>query len=151
MMYINSKYPWKHFFLDARRPPSRELPQPFYGIFLTDQIYERKIITFLSHITEIMKLITFFYLLKKHPQHMIEIQSVLKEPFNKTSRSFMKEWVYKLALKCSHRWIIFTLMKKIRDRVEIFKYCVFSTKGSTLISTPTFGCKIPGYFDILTC
>lgn len=67
MMYINSKYPLKHFFLniDARRPPSRELPQPFYGIFLTDQIYERKIMTFLSHITEIMKLITFFYLFFK--------------------------------------------------------------------------------------
>lgn len=55
----------------------------FRGCF-TDQIYKRKIMTFQSHITKIMKLMTSQ--LSKTPQHVIEIQNILKEYFNKTSR-----------------------------------------------------------------
>lgn len=83
----------------------------FMGFF-TDQIYKRKIMTFQSHTTEIMKLMTSQ--LSKTPQHMIEIQNILKEHFNKTSRRDLRKNEYRNSLICLHRGIIFSLMKMIR-------------------------------------
>lgn len=68
--------------------------------------------TFQSHITEIMKLMTSQ--LSKTPQHVIEIQNILKEHFKKQAGDLRKN-EYRNSLICLHRGIIFSLMKMIRS------------------------------------